>query len=67
MGDNLYNGNDGCNKNPIPQISHWHNELCGNEIDPSMKNGEKNLMVHKKLGLKRCPKTYMRVMLKEAN
>jgi len=32
-----------------------------------MKNGEKSLMVHEKLGLKRCPKTYMRVMLKEAN
>jgi hypothetical protein len=30
-----------------------------------MKNGEKSLMVHKKLRLKRCPKTYMRVMLKK--
>jgi hypothetical protein len=32
-----------------------------------MKNGEKSLMVHQKIGLKRCPKTYMRVTLKEEN
>jgi hypothetical protein len=35
-----------CNKCPIPQISHWCNELYGNEVDPSMINEEINLTMH---------------------
>jgi hypothetical protein len=29
-----FNNDDGCNKCPTPQISHSHNELCGNDANP---------------------------------
>ncbi len=35
-----FNDDDGCNKCPTPQISHWHNELCENDANPPMRNKE---------------------------
>lgn len=60
---------------PNPQIGHWHNEPCGNEVDPPTKKMERKAYWHtkgvygqsKELGHKSLPKTYMKVTLKEVN
>jgi hypothetical protein len=48
VGDDYYksSGDGCCNKCPISQIGYHCNGLCGNEVDPLMRNGERNLLVH---------------------
>jgi len=39
-------GDDNCNRYLVPQIGHLCNELCGDEANPPMRNGERGLLAH---------------------
>jgi hypothetical protein len=38
--------NDKGDKNPTPKLGYQHDNLKGNETNPSRKNGEKYLFMH---------------------